>query len=56
MSLPAPVPSGSTPIGLQFVTALGGEALLLSLAAAFEQAAPWQKLAPLTNGATSTRT
>ncbi|MEW9584393.1 amidase [Paraburkholderia sp. DGU8] len=53
MSLPAPVPSGSTPIGLQFVTALGGEALLLSLAAAFEQAAPWQKLAPFTNGATS---
>ncbi len=47
LSIPAPVPAGTMPIGLQLVAPLGGEERLLHIAAAFEAAAPWPRLAPL---------
>jgi aspartyl-tRNA(Asn)/glutamyl-tRNA(Gln) amidotransferase subunit A len=47
LSIPAPVPNGAAPIGLQLVAPAGGEEMLLGLAAAFEAAAPWPRLAPL---------
>jgi aspartyl-tRNA(Asn)/glutamyl-tRNA(Gln) amidotransferase subunit A len=47
LSIPAPVPSGAMPIGLQLVALAGGEERLLHLAAAYEAAAPWPCLAPL---------
>jgi aspartyl-tRNA(Asn)/glutamyl-tRNA(Gln) amidotransferase subunit A len=47
LSIPAPVPAGAMPIGLQLVAPPGGEEMLLHIAAAFEAAAPWPQLAPL---------
>ncbi len=47
LSIPAPVPADSMPVGLQLVAPLGGEERLLHIAAAFEAAAPWPRLAPL---------
>jgi aspartyl-tRNA(Asn)/glutamyl-tRNA(Gln) amidotransferase subunit A len=46
LSIPAPVPDGAAPIGLQLVAPAGREERLLALAAAFEAAAPWPRLAP----------
>ncbi|NPC98653.1 amidase [Nocardioides sp. zg-DK7169] len=46
MSVPAGLDSRGLPIGAHFFTDLGGEELLLSLAAQLEQAAPWPTRAP----------
>lgn len=46
MSLPHGTDSNGMPIGVHVVGPLGSEELLLRLAAQFEQAAPWQLLAP----------
>jgi aspartyl-tRNA(Asn)/glutamyl-tRNA(Gln) amidotransferase subunit A len=47
LSIPAPVPPGALPIGLQLIASPGGDEVLLDLAAAFEAASPWQPLASL---------
>jgi Asp-tRNA(Asn)/Glu-tRNA(Gln) amidotransferase A subunit family amidase len=42
------VPAGALPAGLQLIGAtLGAEERLLDLAAAYEDACPWPRLAPL---------
>ncbi len=46
MSLPYGTDSNGMPIGVHVVGPLGSEAQLLSLAAQFESAAPWELLAP----------
>ncbi len=46
MSLPFGTDSSGLPLGVQFITDLGGEGLLLALAAQIEQAAPWPTHAP----------
>lgn len=46
ISLPLGATSSGLPIGVQLVADLGGEPLLLSLAAQIEKAAPWKRLAP----------
>ncbi len=47
ISLPLARSDGGLPIGIQFAAPCGREDLLLSLAAVFEQAMPWPKLAPI---------
>ncbi|MBX9979455.1 MAG: amidase, partial [Mycobacterium gordonae] len=48
ISVPLHWTSDSLPLGVQFVAPLGGESLLISLAAQLEQAAPWsERIAPL---------
>ena len=49
LSIPAPVPRGSLPIGLHLVGPSGSDEMLLDLAAAYEAAAPWQQLSPLSS-------
>ncbi len=49
MSLPLARSQSGLPIGIQFAAAYGCEDLLLSLAAVFEQAMPWPKVAPQPN-------
>ncbi|MBY0337849.1 MAG: amidase, partial [Acetobacteraceae bacterium] len=44
MSVPAPVPPGALPEGIQLVAR--GEETLLDLAAALERRCPWPLLAP----------
>jgi len=53
LSIPAPVPAGAMPVGLQLVGPPGGDEMLLILAAAYEAASPWPQLAIpfLNNGA-----
>jgi amidase len=46
ISLPLARSQSGLPIGIQFAAAYGREDLLLSLAAVFEQAMPWPKVAP----------
>lgn len=46
ISLPLARSKGGLPIGIQFAAAYGREDLLLSLAAAFEEAMPWPRIAP----------
>lgn len=46
MSVPFGQDDAGMPLGVQFIADLGGEALLLSLAAQLEQAAPWPLRAP----------
>lgn len=46
MSIPCGLDSGGLPIGVQFASGLGGEGLLLRLAAQLEEAAPWPRTAP----------
>lgn len=46
ISLPLARSQAGLPIGIQFAAAYGREDLLLSLAAVFEQAMPWPKVAP----------
>ncbi|WP_166137653.1 amidase [Nocardioides ochotonae] len=46
MSVPAGLDERGLPLGAHFFTDLGGEELLLSLAAQLEQAAPWPTRAP----------
>lgn len=41
ISLPLHWTADSLPLGVQFVAPLGGESLLIRLAAQLEQAAPW---------------
>ncbi len=45
--IPAPVPSGALPIGLQLIGDMASEEALLDLAAQVEAACPWPRLAPL---------
>lgn len=45
ISLPLGSADDGMPLGVQFAADLGGEPLLLSLAAQIERAAPWQRLA-----------
>ena len=45
--VPAPVPSGGLPVGLQLIGAIDAEDLLLDLAEQFERASPWQQIAPM---------
>lgn len=45
LSIPAPVPTGAMPVGLQLVGPPGGDEMLLLLAAAYEAASPWPQLA-----------
>ncbi|MBM0124930.1 amidase [Pimelobacter simplex] len=47
MSVPAGFDSEGLPLGAHFFTDLGGEPLLLSLAAQLERVAPWPRHAPL---------
>lgn len=47
MSLPHGVDSHGIPLGVQVAAPFGREDLLLSVATQFEEAAPWQLLAPL---------
>ncbi len=48
VAVPAPVPAGALPAGLQLIGATtGAEERLLDLAAAYEDARPWPRLAPL---------
>lgn len=48
ISLPLHWTSGGLPLGVQFVAPLGGESLLIRLAAQLEQANPWcDRIAPL---------
>ncbi len=47
MSVPAGFDADGLPLGAHFFTDLGGEALLLSLAAQLERAAPWPTHAPV---------
>jgi aspartyl-tRNA(Asn)/glutamyl-tRNA(Gln) amidotransferase subunit A len=44
--VPAPILDGGLPVGLQLVGPLGSEERLLALAAAYEAAAPWARVAP----------
>ena len=46
MSVPLGVDEAGLPSAFQVVAPLGGEELLLSLAAQVERAAPWELLAP----------
>jgi amidase len=46
ISLPLGADETGLPVGVQFAADLGQEALLLSLAAQVERAAPWSRLAP----------
>jgi len=45
ISIPAPVPSGTLPAGLQLVGPPGGDEMLLDLVAAYEAASSWRPLA-----------
>lgn len=45
LSIPGPADRHGPPIGLQLIASMGGEPLLLSLAASYELAAPWPALA-----------
>ncbi len=45
--VPAPVQSGSLPVGLQLIGAPDAEELLLDLAEQFERASPWRQIAPM---------
>jgi len=49
ISLPLARSASGLPIGIQFAAPYGREDLLLSLAAVFEQAMPWPKVAPQTD-------
>lgn len=46
ISVPVAPAAGGIPIGMQLVGAFGADALLLRLASAFEDAAPWPRCAP----------
>lgn len=47
VAVPAPVLADALPAGLQLIGAMGAEERLLDLAAAYEIACPWPRLAPL---------
>ncbi|MFF1461826.1 amidase [Streptomyces sp. NPDC058330] len=49
MSVPFGRDSHGLPLGVQFAAPAGGEGVLLALAAQLEQAAPWDRTAPLDN-------
>ena len=44
--VPVAPSAGGIPIGMQLVSAFGTDLLLLRLAKAFEEAAPWTRCAP----------
>nr|WP_255720329.1 amidase [Acuticoccus kalidii] len=46
IALPCAVPEGALPVGFQIIGDLGTEPLLLSLAAAYEEAASWHEVWP----------
>jgi aspartyl-tRNA(Asn)/glutamyl-tRNA(Gln) amidotransferase subunit A len=45
--VPAPLRPGGLPVGLQLIGSMGFEEGLLDLAAQFEKASPWPRLAPI---------
>jgi aspartyl-tRNA(Asn)/glutamyl-tRNA(Gln) amidotransferase subunit A len=45
--VPAPVPLGGLPVGLQLIGPMNSEEKLLDAAARFEMARPWPRLAPI---------
>jgi aspartyl-tRNA(Asn)/glutamyl-tRNA(Gln) amidotransferase subunit A len=50
ISVPAPVVPGALPVGLQLIGAADSEEMLLDLAAQFERASPWCRIAPMAEG------
>ena len=47
ISVPAPVPAGELPAGVQIVAPAGGEHMILAIAAELERLRPWPQLAPV---------
>ncbi len=47
LTVPAAMHSSGVPIGVQLVAPLGGEDVLLSVAAQWESSSPWQRFAPM---------
>ena len=56
ISVPAGMSAAGIPIGLQLAGRLGGDADLLAVAHAFEQATPWHTMRPSLDGAVGTST
>lgn len=47
LTVPAAMHSSGVPIGVQLVAPLGGEDVLLPVAAQWESSSPWQRFAPM---------